>query len=533
MALVVVALVLFARADWTMAVGMVVGWVMVTSAAVVLWRRAGPLPQGERRAWRLVAAGFMFGSIGIVLTVASGLLIAQPATFGPQDVLFVLAYLLGMIGAVQLPHSREAKAHRLQTFFDGLIGGLSVALLLWATLLADIAADLTGNSFEASMGRLYPVVDLVVLVTVITVAIRRTAVRFDPRMLTLAAGMATQAVVDVIFLASITGRVTFAGGPERLVVGLGIVAMACYFAVALLPDIPIEPQIRRPRPPLLVTAIPFVMVTVLVVMLATEAANSAGRVLDADRTGTFAAGVAVIIVLLLIRQGVSIRENRVSLEIQKSELVSAISHEIRTPLSAILASLELVHGHAGDLTTDEHRELSTMALDQTRYMARMVEDMILLSRNSKSGVKLRKRSADLDEIITRAASDIGIAGLRRSGVTGLQVQIDPDRVRQALGNYFSNARQYGGSMCEVHVAVHGGKVSVEVHDDGPGVPYRFREVIWDHFERGSHRLDSQIQGSGIGLAVVDAVARAHGGHVEYRRSNLLGGACFSLILPLD
>ncbi len=72
---------------------------------------------------------------------------------------------------------------------------------------------------------------------------------------------------------------------------------------------------------------------------------------------------------------------------------------------------------------------------------------------------------------------------------------------------------------------------LEVHDNGDGVPTKFESVIWEHFERGAHRLDAVTPGLGIGLSIVKAVMESHGGQAEYRISERLGGSCFSLIVP--
>ena len=72
---------------------------------------------------------------------------------------------------------------------------------------------------------------------------------------------------------------------------------------------------------------------------------------------------------------------------------------------------------------------------------------------------------------------------------------------------------------------------VEVHDNGDGVPRKYELAIWEQFERGVHRLNSTVPGSGIGLAIVDMVVRRHGGVATYERSKRLGGACFRIILP--
>ena len=77
----------------------------------------------------------------------------------------------------------------------------------------------------------------------------------------------------------------------------------------------------------------------------------------------------------------------------------------------------------------------------------------------------------------------------------------------------------------------GDDLVIEVHDNGDGVPRKYELAIWDQFERGIHRLNSTVPGSGIGLAIVDMVVRRHGGIASYERSKRLGGACFRVTLP--
>jgi len=70
-----------------------------------------------------------------------------------------------------------------------------------------------------------------------------------------------------------------------------------------------------------------------------------------------------------------------------------------------------------------------------------------------------------------------------------------------------------------------------VHDDGDGVPNKYQHTIFERFERGAHKFDSAVGGSGIGLSVGRDLVTAHGGEIRYRPSDLLGGACFEFTLP--
>jgi len=112
------------------------------------------------------------------------------------------------------------------------------------------------------------------------------------------------------------------------------------------------------------------------------------------------------------------------------------------------------------------------------------------------------------------------------------VEVDGERIQQAIANLVSNAIKYGNGQVLV-TAERGMNLVIEVHDDGPGVPTKYELVIWNRFERGPRNLDSRVPGSGIGLAIVAKVARAHGGHAGYRRSEILGGSCFFVSIPVN
>jgi signal transduction histidine kinase len=95
----------------------------------------------------------------------------------------------------------------------------------------------------------------------------------------------------------------------------------------------------------------------------------------------------------------------------------------------------------------------------------------------------------------------------------------------------TNAIRYGADRTELILAADGGDLLIEVHDDGPGVPKKYQQIIWERFERGSNQLNAIAPGTGLGLAIVEMIAKAHGGSASYRDSEALGGACFSATLP--
>jgi signal transduction histidine kinase len=510
-------------------------WLALVAAGIHLARRSRHLTGRERVGWALVAAALLVAAAGIATAVIVEESTVQTSAYGHQDVLFIVSYALGLAGVIQLPQSRSGSALRLQTLLDGLVGGFALALVLWVAFVAPRYAELrtlTDNPVASAVGLLYPLVDLIVVIGITVVAVRRTAIRVEPRLLVLAAGMVLQVVTDLVYLDSVvrSGGAGVSAAPATL--AIATVAIGCYCITAVLPDQTIELQIRNDRAPLVVQLFPYAMVIgVLVLLGATASGQLSGPLAQPQHRPVLAWGATVVAGGMLARQAIAIRENRRLIEGHRNQMIASISHELRTPLSAVLASLEMLDSPSDLLSDDELAELNRIALDQTRYMARVVEDLILLSRDGRA-IKVRPSRIAVGELVAGAIGRSNVEAVEQRVASDIEVWADVERLEQAVGNFLSNARHYGGGRVALVAEPRRTDLVIEVHDDGHGVPFLYRQIIWDRFERGSHRLDSQIQGSGMGLAVVDAVAKSHGGQVGYRRSDLLGGACFWLSIPL-
>ncbi len=213
--------------------------------------------------------------------------------------------------------------------------------------------------------------------------------------------------------------------------------------------------------------------------------------------------------------------------------MSSISHELLTPLTAVVGFLDVLNDEESPVTDQERRELSKLAGQQARHMSRIVADLILLARGSPDEMTLKEEVVTVEQIATEATHASGQFGVNveTDVESGLKLRVDPGRVQQVLLNLVSNAARYGDGKALIVLGREGSDLILEVHDDGPGVPKKYETVIWERFERGMNRLNGAIPGSGIGLAVVSAVATAHGGRTGYQASERLGGACFRVILP--
>ncbi|MGI9585431.1 MAG: sensor histidine kinase, partial [Acidimicrobiia bacterium] len=433
-----------------------------------------------------------------------------------------------LIGFLTLPHTQGSPYARSRMALDGLIGAVSIGALAWTLVLSDIMHYLDGLSVSTrTIGAMYPFLDLVVFSAAMLVLLRRSTHRFDTRLALFTVGVTAQVFGDVMFLASFRGG-SFENAQPLFVANL--VAVAAFFATAyLLKTSPVSREYADRDPPLWTVVAPYLpALGMLGVFVFTTYRNSAESV-----DGVLLAATVLVGLLVIARQGVAIVENRVHIEQQRHALVSTISHELRTPLTSILGFIELIENDQDTLDAEEKAGMLEIVHDQADYMSRIVSDLIMLARDVGSEMQLQVEPVAISEVVWQSIQASGIAAHPPtvecpSGVIGV---VDAARVQQALVNLLTNATRYGGGEILIRVRVVGADLILEVHDDGDGVPRRFEVVVWNRFERGPHRLNASIPGSGIGLAIVHAIAKAHGGSASYRVSEDLGGACFAVRLP--
>ncbi len=220
------------------------------------------------------------------------------------------------------------------------------------------------------------------------------------------------------------------------------------------------------------------------------------------------------------------------------DFVADASHELRTPLTSILANLELLEASLAERGADsDEEEIVAGALGSSRRMRRLVADLLLLAR-ADAGRAGPRRSCDLGEIATEAIAEVRpIAKGHRLGLEiGGSVTIDgnPDDLHRLVVNLVENGVRHTppGSTVTVAVRLDGDEATLEVTDDGPGLPAELGDQIFARFVRGTGPADlTADSGTGLGLAIVKAVAASHNGRVDVGRSEA-GGARFTVHLPL-
>ncbi|HKU59687.1 MAG TPA: HAMP domain-containing sensor histidine kinase [Gemmatimonadales bacterium] len=248
----------------------------------------------------------------------------------------------------------------------------------------------------------------------------------------------------------------------------------------------------------------------------------------------------VLLLLLALTGGlgvVALRQLRREQELARlrADFTSSVSHELRTPLTQILLYAETLElGRlAGD---DERRQALGVIVQEARRLAHLVENVLQYSRAERRGTLVHPERRSLAplarEIVERFTPLAGTASVRLRTELDETVlaPVDADALTQILLNLLDNAFRHGGDTGAVvlRLGLHGTLARLEVEDGGPGVPAAMREQIWAPFVRIDRRPSAP--GSGIGLAVVRELVRAHGGECRVEEAEG-GGARFVVELP--
>jgi two-component system OmpR family sensor kinase len=211
------------------------------------------------------------------------------------------------------------------------------------------------------------------------------------------------------------------------------------------------------------------------------------------------------------------------------------SHELRTPLTSIRGYAELFRRGASKRPDDLAKVMSRIE-EEGKRMGILVDDLLLLARLDQ-GRPLDRKPVDL-AVVAADAVDAARAvepdrRIDLGGPASVIVTGESTRLRQVIDNLLANVRTHtpAGTPAHVSLAVEDDQAVLEVADEGPGLPSRERELIFDRFHRSDPSRSRDSGGAGLGLAIVDAIVAAHGGTLV-ALDNTPTGAVFRAQFPL-
>jgi len=229
---------------------------------------------------------------------------------------------------------------------------------------------------------------------------------------------------------------------------------------------------------------------------------------------------------------------RVESESKLRRFVADASHELRTPLTAIRGFAEL-HRQGAVSGEEKTKELVHRIEKESIRMGSLVEDLLLLARMDQTP-ELAKEPVDLDNLVHEVVASARAAGPDHPITVDLPqgdnfVLGDSTRIHQAVANLLANARTHTPSGTPISVSIKQleSETTITVADKGPGLSHADQEKIFERFYRAdTSRARTKGEGSGLGLSIVDAVMKSHGGSVSVL-SELGQGCEFTLHFPIN
>lgn len=231
-------------------------------------------------------------------------------------------------------------------------------------------------------------------------------------------------------------------------------------------------------------------------------------------------------------------EVRTESENKLRRFVADASHELRTPITAIRGFSEL-HRQGAVKGEEPTRDLIARIEGESKRMGSLVEDLLLLARLDQAR-EMESRPVNLSKVVEDAVESARAAGPQHPVTVDIPHDEvfalgDEVRIHQVVANLLANARAHtpAGTAIKVSIATKEDGVEISVADNGPGLSEEDQKRIFERFYRAdSSRVRVDGEGSGLGLSIVDAVMRAHGGSVSVK-STLGEGATFILHFPLE
>jgi len=230
---------------------------------------------------------------------------------------------------------------------------------------------------------------------------------------------------------------------------------------------------------------------------------------------------------------------RVAAETEKlrTALLTSISHDLRTPLASILGSASSLKQYRGQLSEADQAELLGTIRDEAERLNRFIANLLDMTRLESGALALNLEPTDLGDVV---GSVLRRASLKQHKIS-LDLQdslpmprLDPVLFEQVLFNILDNAAKYAppDSTITLRARAVDGAITIQVLDEGPGLPEGDRERVFDKFYR-VRAADKKRAGTGLGLAIARGFMEAMGGTIAAANRSDGSGAVFTLTIPVS
>jgi len=224
---------------------------------------------------------------------------------------------------------------------------------------------------------------------------------------------------------------------------------------------------------------------------------------------------------------------------RKTEFVSIVAHDLRSPLTSMMGFADTLNNENLNLSEQDKKRYINIIRTETRRLSKLISNFLDISLIEENKIVMDAEKTDLEELINDVLNSMSeniIKGIRISLEVGEdipQIYMDRDRIIQVLQNLIINALKYSPEMSEIKIIAKRfpDEVRISVIDQGPGIPDRQKEKIFNKFSKLSEQKAKKESGIGLGLFIAKSIVNLHGGKIWVEDAENKGSN-FSFTLPI-